>query len=989
LRGVSARGRKLQTFCAAFPPAGGSSKLFARRFRPWAKPIILLIGGLLLFGAGLWAQDVSIHSHNDYRQTVPFYQAYAQQAASIEADVYAWGEGDNLLVAHDPQELPAAPSLREAYIEPLAALFKQNKGRAWKNSDKKLTLLIDLKTPPVPTLDQVVALLEQHPEVFDPQVNPYAVRVVISGEAPRPEAFGSYPSFVSFDGSRLDYTPAQLERIAMISLDFSRYSRWNGKGSMLPAEYRQVCEAIDAAHALDKPIRFWGAPDGVTAWNTFHNIGVDYINTDRPEACAAFFRDFHRKNYRIDAHNERLTGDLARAKRLDKATAGFQGFSNRELQLTEGVAVYHPTYRNDGAETPVRNVIFLIGDGMGLAQVCAADAVNGALSILQLQHLGMQRTQAADAYTTDSAGAGSSLASGRKNKNRHICMGDEGEIYPSLTDVFHDNGYACGVVTLGDLADATPAAFYGHAVERDDTDAITACLLDGKLTLLSGSGMNNLTRRKDGRDLAKELTAQAKYTIQTSVDDINRTPGKVVCVDERMGKAATQQTLGLLAGATREAISKLTAEKQKGFFLMVEGAKIDYAGHANSLPGSVMETLSFDLAVAEALKFADSNGETLVIVTGDHETGGLTLVDGNSETGLITAQYMTDDHTPIMLPVYAYGPFARKFTGVYENTRFFHLIKEVTGSREVAGKKRLQFGSDGRFKIAQFTDMHFVDGSPHSAKTEATIRRVLEEEKPDVAILTGDQAIDKPSKDVWPRLARIFEEAQTPFAVVLGNHDAETITKDSIFDLLSRSPWFIGEKGPEDIYGVGNYVLDVRSRASDKTAALLYCLDSNDYPPSDTLSYYDWIHYDQIAWYRQQSRRYTQANNNSPLPALAFFHIPLLEYRHVAGRESTLGTKGEDVAPATINSGMFAAFVEMQDVKGVFVGHDHDNDYIGLEHGIALAYGRTTGADAYGTLERGARIIELQEDQPGCFHTWIRTPSGVEYLTSNINLQTR
>jgi alkaline phosphatase len=110
---------------------------------------------------------------------------------------------------------------------------------------------------------------------------------------------------------------------------------------------------------------------------------------------------------------------------------------------------------------------------------------------------------------------------------------------------------------------------------------------------------------------------------------------------------------------------------------MVEGAKIDYAGHANSLPGSILETLSFDLAVAEALKFADSNGETLLIVTGDHETGGLTLVDGNKSERLITAQYMTDDHTPIMLPVYTYGPHAAKFTGIYENTQFFHILKNI------------------------------------------------------------------------------------------------------------------------------------------------------------------------------------------------------------------------------------------------------------------------------------------------------------------------
>jgi alkaline phosphatase len=624
------------------------------------------------------AQEVKIHSHNDYHQSVPFYQAYAQQVASIEADVFFVKRSGKILVAHTVVGLLTAPTLEDAYIQPLVSLFKKNGGRAWENSDKTLMLVIDLKTDVDPTLNKVIALLRPYPEVFDPQVNPFAVRVVITGNTPPAEEFQKYPAFISFDGKlTADYTPQQLERIGTISANFNNFSRWNGKGSIVASELRQVTDAIEKAHALGKPLRFWASPDGVTAWNTFYTLGVDYINTDRPEACAAFFRDFHKKNYRI-AGTPEGSDDVARAKRLDRATADFQGFRNKDLQMSEGIAVYKPTYRNDGAEKPVKNVIFMIGDGMGLAQICVADAVNIGLSTLKLKYIGLQRTQAEDAYTTDSAGAGSALATGRKNKNRHISMSSEGEIYPSLTDVFYDNGYACGVVTLGDLADATPAAFYGHSTERDDSDEITSYLLDGKLTLLNGSDMKNLTHRKDGRDLTKELTSKVGYTIQTSVADINRTKGKVICVDERMGRAATQETLPLLADATREAIKKLSSENEKGFFLMVEGAKIDYAGHANSLPGSILETLSFDLAVAEALKFADSNGETLIVITGDHETGGLTLVDGNAPQGAITAQYMTDDHTPIMLPVYAYGPYAGKFAGVYENTQFFHIIKEIT-----------------------------------------------------------------------------------------------------------------------------------------------------------------------------------------------------------------------------------------------------------------------------------------------------------------------
>ena len=317
----------------------------------------------------------------------------------------------------------------------------------------------------------------------------------------------------------------------------------------------------------------------------------------------------------------------------------------------------------------------MIGDGMGLAQICAAQTVNQTLTMLQLKHIGLQRTHAKDQYTTDSAGAGSAIATGEPTCNRHISTNEDGSINPSLTEILAPRQYACGIVTLGNIADATPAAFYGHTTERDQTDEITRWLLKGNLTLLNGSGMSALTDRKDGTNLKDELSKQ--YLISSSIEEIKTHGEKEICLDEQMGKATTEESLPLLAEATQKAIQKLTNASSKGFFLMVEGAKVDYAGHANYLPGSVLETLSFDQAVAEALRFADQNRETLVIVTADHETGGLTLVDGNLEKGKVTARYMTDDHTPIMLPVFAYGPGSSKFCGTYPNTEIFHKILEA------------------------------------------------------------------------------------------------------------------------------------------------------------------------------------------------------------------------------------------------------------------------------------------------------------------------
>lgn len=290
---------------------------------------------------------------------------------------------------------------------------------------------------------------------------------------------------------------------------------------------------------------------------------------------------------------------------------------------------------------------------------------------------------------------------------------------------------------------------------------------------------------------------------------------------------------------------------------------------------------------------------------------------------------------------------------------------------------KLSFNKEGRFKIVQFTDLHWSHNSPNCAVTTATIKHVLNTERPDIAILTGDVVTNTPAKEAWLTIAKIFEDAQVPFAVTLGNHDAEAgISRKAIFELLDGLPYFIGEKGSDDIQGAGNYIIPITGNNS-KTAALIYCFDSNDYPSTNKHGDYDWIHYNQIAWYRQQSQQYTNANNNKPLPALAFFHIPILEYNNVVGRNTTIGTKEEGIASPEINTGLLASIIDMEDVMGIFVGHDHNNDYIGIEHDIALAFGRVTGTDAYGKLERGARIIELYENKFR-FDTWICTPAGKE-----------
>lgn len=281
---------------------------------------------------------------------------------------------------------------------------------------------------------------------------------------------------------------------------------------------------------------------------------------------------------------------------------------------------------------------------------------------------------------------------------------------------------------------------------------------------------------------------------------------------------------------------------------------------------------------------------------------------------------------------------------------------------------------EGKLKIVQLTDIHWDPQSKNCAQTAQTIEAVLALEKPDIAMLTGDVVTEKPGPEGWKAIIALLEKAQVPFTVMMGNHDAEVMPKQEIYDLLAQSPYFIGEKGPETIHGCGNYVVPIYGADHKTTKALLYCIDSNDYPESKDYGTYDWIHFDQVAWYRQTSARFTKENGGNPLPALAFFHIALPEYDAIPNNGTMLGEKNEGSGASKINSGLFASFIEMGDVMGAFVGHDHDNDFIGTHYQIALAYGRVTGTDAYGDLERGMRVIELKENERS-FDTWVRTPS--------------
>ncbi|HEA20555.1 MAG TPA: alkaline phosphatase [Pricia antarctica] len=563
-----------------------------------------------------------IHSHNDYLQNVPFWKAYAAGASSIEADVFL--VNDTLYVAHTIEEIDIGRTLERMYFDPLKEVLMLG-----LEGPNQLQLLVDIKSEPYATLEAIVNSLKKYSSISQDN----AISITISGNQPKLPDYLNYPDNIFFDYQSLNAieNTAILNKIALISLSFKIVSEWNGKGRLTADDFNKVSQAIDKAHALGKPFRFWATPDSKTSWKVFSDMGVDFINTDMPFECAQYLNTL----------------------------------PDRYYQNSEFSEIYRPTFATDGSDKAVKNVILMIGDGNGLAQISATALANkGSLSLTQLKNLGFLKTQSFDDFTTDSAGAGTAIATGKKVPNRAIGTGNAGVHEENIMELLSKRGFVSGIVTTDEISGATPSAFYAHQTDRSMTEEILNDLLKSPLSLFISEG---------NRDTIKN-NAMGEYAMLASLDEVANY--KKEKVGYFTNGNTTSNNNSQLAAATDSALQFLK-NKDKSFFLLVEGAKIDTYAHENSIGGVISEGISFDKAVTASLKFADSNPGTLVIVTADHETGGLTLPQGNAEKNEIEGDFTTHDHTGMMVPIFAYGPQSDEFQGVYENTEVFNKILKI------------------------------------------------------------------------------------------------------------------------------------------------------------------------------------------------------------------------------------------------------------------------------------------------------------------------
>ena len=322
------------------------------------------------------------------------------------------------------------------------------------------------------------------------------------------------------------------------------------------------------------------------------------------------------------------------------------------------------------------NIILMIGDGMGLSHITAGMYNNNNSTILeQFEYIGLSKTHSLNYLVTDSSASATAIATGVKTLNRTVGIDENNKNLKSILEICKENGYRVGLVVTSEIVHATPASFYAKVPSRYDYENIASQLSEHDIDLFTGGGKNHFNKRKDKRNLLDEMS---DYTFVNNFEEFKNS------ISEKIGyftypSDPPPKEFGRkpsLDDLTEESIKKLS--RNKPFFMMVESSQIDWGAEDNSLSYVLSELKEFDLAIAKALDFAKTDGNTLVIVTADHESGGLSVVGGNVKKSRVRASFSVGGHTGTMVPVFSYGPSSELFSGIYDNTSIFYkMLKTI------------------------------------------------------------------------------------------------------------------------------------------------------------------------------------------------------------------------------------------------------------------------------------------------------------------------
>lgn len=329
-----------------------------------------------------------------------------------------------------------------------------------------------------------------------------------------------------------------------------------------------------------------------------------------------------------------------------------------------------------------KNIIIIIGDGMGTAQVYASIvAQKGNSNFLRFPYSGFSRTFAHNKYTTDSGAGGTAIVTGHKTDVKHIGVLPDNTPVHSFLTLLRDKGLSTGFVVTSSVLDATPASTYAHVPYRKMFDTISLQMSQCGFDVMIGGGLTNFRpeNRKDGLSPLDTLIKNG-YDIAYSIEEMKRMQSKKLVTffcENYYGPIAPGRD-PILNEGVKKALDILT-KNPKGFAMMIEGSQIDWACHNNDASYMEAELADFETMLKTVLDFAEKDGNTLVVVTADHETGGLVLLSGDIEKGKNECKYMTGSHSGVMVPVFAYGPGAELFSGINNNTDLLPKVFKAMG----------------------------------------------------------------------------------------------------------------------------------------------------------------------------------------------------------------------------------------------------------------------------------------------------------------------
>lgn len=290
---------------------------------------------------------------------------------------------------------------------------------------------------------------------------------------------------------------------------------------------------------------------------------------------------------------------------------------------------------------------------------------------------------------------------------------------------------------------------------------------------------------------------------------------------------------------------------------------------------------------------------------------------------------------------------------------------------------KLFFRQDGSFKCIQFTDIHYTNDDEADLKSVQMIEKIIQEEKPDFIVITGDTVYGEQNLLYIHKALKPVTDSKVPWTFVFGNHDVEfNSNREELFEIVKNMPGCMAYNSDPAIDGMGNHIIEVRNK-EEQIRFIICGIDSLDYCNIPHVGGYGYLSDSQIKWYDNQIKKYKEEYKE--FSSLIFMHMAIPEFHEVWAMETCYGEKNEGICCPRINSGFFASIVKDGHTKGLFVGHDHINDFYGDLYGVILGYGRASGFGTYGKdgYKRGARVFVLQEDNIDNFDTYLHLDGGI------------